>query len=240
MYSEFKTWNWGIGCNFPRHCIYCKKSFQNLVKRGNPGCQDCGSYSWHVHLDRLTSSKVPHSMYVFPAACGEISFASMEEVGDFLEIAGEEDHEDQIFVPQSKNPSCFLKWEQRFIIPRNIVFATTIESNETSWIQPGTTRVVHYNNDISGAPPAFERRSAMMMLRHKRKSLTIEPVLKFVLGILVEWAREIRPEFVYVGYANHGYRLPEPRLSETMELIEELEKFTEVRRKTLRKSWWEE
>jgi hypothetical protein len=180
---------------------------------------------------------VPNAKYIFPCAGGEISFADLKDIDLFLTIAG--DQPEKTFVPQSKNAKCFLRWEKRFIIPGNIVFATTIESNETSWIQPGTTRVIHYNDDISGAPPLFYRKLAMTMLRHERKSLTIEPILGFTLPILVGWVQDINPEVVYIGYANHGYRLPEPTLNETMELIEELKKFTEVRRKSIRKAWYE-
>jgi len=42
-----------------------------------------------------------------------------------------------------------------------------------------------------------------------------------------------------LGYYNHGNMLPEPTLEETLKLIRKLEEFTTVKRKTIRKAWFE-
>jgi len=59
---------------------------------------------------------------------------------------------------------------------------------------------------------------------------------------LPKWILNINPEFgVSIGYDNYNWRLPEPPLAKTLQLIEELEKHgIKVERKTLRKAWWEE
>lgn len=78
----------------------------------------------------------------------------------------------------------------------------------------------------------------MVHLRRK-KYVTIEPILDFSsVKAFADLIEKIAPDFVYVGYDNHNCRLPEPPLSKTLELIGELEKFTEVRLKTLREAWW--
>ena len=51
--------------------------------------------------------------------------------------------------------------------------------------------------------------------------------------------KNVEPRFVYVGYDNYGCKLPEPRLSETLWLIDELKRFTTVRTKTIRRAWHE-
>jgi hypothetical protein len=79
-------------------------------------------------------------------------------------------------------------------------------------------------------------------LMHPRKYVTIEPIMEFDLDAMVEWIKEINPEFVYVGYNNldsKNFHLPEPPLEKTMKLIAELEKITEVRLKTIRKAWFD-
>jgi hypothetical protein len=58
--------------------------------------------------------------------------------------------------------------------------------------------------------------------------------MDFDLGILDKWLKDINPAVVYVGYDNYNNKLPEPSLAKTLQLIAELEKFTRVRRKTLR------
>lgn len=79
----------------------------------------------------------------------------------------------------------------------------------------------------------------MMKLPHKRKEVTIEPILSFNKHVMLMWIENISPAFVYVGYDNHDCKLPEPSLEKTKKLIADLELITEVRVKSLRKAWWE-
>jgi len=60
--------------------------------------------------------------------------------------------------------------------------------------------------------------------------------LNFDLKPMVTWDKKIKPEIVWIGYANHtnGLNLDEPELSKTKKLIKELENFTDVRLKTIR------
>ena len=71
----------------------------------------------------------------------------------------------------------------------------------------------------------------------QRRIVSIEPIMDFDLQPLVRRIRQIGPEFIYIGFDNHGHHLPEPPLARTQELIQALGEFTEVRTKTLREAW---
>lgn len=90
------------------------------------------------------------------------------------------------------------------------------------------------------APIPPERYWSFVEMGLQRKFVTIEPILDFYLKDFVIKLRRLKTEFIYLGYDNHGCKLPEPPLEKTLALIEELEKFTEVRLKTIRRAWWED
>jgi len=80
----------------------------------------------------------------------------------------------------------------------------------------------------------------MVKLNHRRKMVTIEPILKFDLKVMLDWIKEINPEVVYVGYDSHPKinKLDEPPLAMTKQLIAGLGKLgIEVRKKKIRKAW---
>lgn len=61
------------------------------------------------------------------------------------------------------------------------------------------------------------------------KFVLIGPILDFdLLEIFVKWIKEINPFLVYVEYDIYNWKLPEPSLGKTMELIEKLSKSTLV------------
>ena len=128
-------------------------------------------------------------------------------------------HPKQTFLLQTKAPYCLDGWR----IPSNVIIGTTIETNRDT-------------KNISKAPITERRYRYLRNLNGCRKAITIEPILDFDLGVLREWIWNINPEIVWVGYANHtnGLDLDEPELSKTEELISELNKFTDVRLKTIR------
>jgi len=76
----------------------------------------------------------------------------------------------------------------------------------------------------------------MHVLPWKSKAVAIEPIIDFDLEIFVKMVRDIDPEVVWVGYDNWHCGLPEPSLKKTLALIEELEKFTCVVKKTIREA----
>lgn len=66
MYPDAKTWNPAVGCLF--NCIYCRYSFQAVVKRFNSECVHCKNYFPHEHPERLFN--IPSSRIVFIFGCG--------------------------------------------------------------------------------------------------------------------------------------------------------------------------
>jgi len=133
---------------------------------------------------------------------------------------------------QTKDPH----WFYDHTFPDNVILAVTIETNRTYFETPSF--YMEYR-DISNAPHPMGRYYTFIDINHPRKIVTVEPVLQFILNSFVDELRELKLEAVYVGYDNHNCKLPEPRLSKTKKLISELEKFTEVRVKSLRKAWYE-
>jgi protein gp37 len=140
------------------------------------------------------------------------------------------DHNPQVqFLSLTKNPTRYVEIRHSIReFPENMVLGATIESNEN---YPA----------LSKAPPQSSRIKDMVEVKEfceNRRFLAIEPILYFTnLQSFVNDIREIAPWAVAVGYDNYNNRLPEPILEATLLLIGELEKFTTVHRKSLRKAW---
>lgn len=233
MYREArKTFNPFVGCRF--NCVYCKPSFQRLMRRQKKRCIKCYMYEPHFHVERLrqTPPRTVGDEFIFLCDCGDVSFMSPQEWELLLEYV--EKWSDRIFLIQSKSPICFTKYN----FPSNVILGTTIETNKINFNIEGCKYKSY--REISNAPLPEERYKAMLKVKHRRKAVTVEPILDFDLDVLVSWILNIKPEFVYVGYDNHNCSLPEPKLEKTLKLIAELEsKGMIVRRKTLRKAWYE-
>jgi hypothetical protein len=120
----------------------------------------------------------------------------------------------------TKNPNRFKEFVH--LCRENVILGTTIESNRPY--------------AVSKAPPISERALALSELQYKRKFASVEPILDFDIDIFADIIEGIAPEIVAVGYDNWNNRLPEPTLSKTLQLIERLEKFTNVRKRSLREA----
>lgn len=228
MYREnAKSLNPFVGCH--HGCVYCKPSFQLLAKRMK--CEQCKKFEPHFHPKRLdkTPPKTKEDEFIFFPSMGDIAFASSEYFDRMLSYAGK--YPDRSFLIQSKNPACF----EGHKFTDNVILGITLETDKRIYHTPSlyTTYV-----RISKAPTPIFRFVDFKGLKHTHKIVTIEPILDFS-ETLKKWIFQIDPETVYIGYDNHRCGLPEPRLEKTLELIDALEKFTEVREKTIRKAWWE-
>ena len=160
---------------------------------------------------------------------GDISFASVEQYTAILDVI--ENNLETTFYIQSKDPGCFLLFT-RFL--DNVIWGTTLETNKLD--------AAYFSFTKASAP--ISRLIPLQCIK-QRKYITIEPVFDFDFDKMVEYIKEIAPEFVYVDYLNPEWKakklqISEPPLMKTLELIEELKKFTEVRLKTIRMAWNEE
>ena len=229
MYQEAIIWNVFVGCKFA--CTYCKKSFQAQMKRQKPmidkngrerGCQDCYDYTPHFHHDRLYNKlpKTTGDQFIWVGSSGDISFIDNSEMILILKRISE--YPDRTFFFQTKNPIWFNRWE----FPNNIILGITLESNIT------------YPERISKAPPPWRRSLEFSLIKHPRKSITIEPILEFDFEIFYDWIEHTNPERVYIGYNSKpkNCRLPEPSLLKVKKLIRELRRFTKVKTKLLREA----
>lgn len=217
--KRVKTWNPFAGCN--HHCSYCylRDTFYTFP----PKCDKCFAIIPHEHPERLKQKfKVGETYFV--CSTGDICFASLGYLLKILEVI--KSNPKTTFLLQSKNPYCFNLLDcvnlPDFKYPDNLVLGTTVETNRTG---------NDYN--VSDAPIPESRYIGLKTVEHARKYWVIEPVMAFDLDVMVEWVRNIAPEFVYVGRVNHDYNLKEPTREELQALIEDLREITEVRLKTI-------
>lgn len=144
------------------------------------------------------------------------------------------------FLLLTKNPE---RYKQVILaIPSNCVLGVTVETN--GWIQNRGSIYDMGENWISEAPHPHERIDALYELKWEWEApykimVSIEPIIDFDYNIFLAGFRMLQPDFVAVGYDNYNHKLLEPTLEKTERLISELEKFTTVYRKTIRKAWWE-
>jgi len=232
MYREsVKSLNWFVGC--VHNCVYCEPSFQRQAKRSRKRCEKHYRYEPHAHLEKLANAppKTVNGEFIFFPSLGDPCFASVKEFALALNYV--EKYPNVTFLMQTKDPSMFLMTQP---FPENLILCITLETNRSHFKTPS-----HYKNysQISKAPKPVMRAHDFLQVTHKRKMVTIEPILDFDLEIFVDMLKALNPEIVYVGYDNHSCHLPEPRLEKGLQLIEELQKFTEVRLKTIRKAWYE-
>jgi len=222
------------GCFFK--CVYC--AFKKTLSRMH--CSSCRDFIPHSHTEVLSKRppRTKEGEFLTIGLTGDISFASnttMEAIIHYCWLWAK-----HTFLIQSKDPSSFLGYE----FPENVILGTTIETTTTNWDteiqwERNDRKILSYS-DYSKAPHPYLRYRAMQDL-NCRKEVTIEPVMDFDLDTMVEWIKEIAPEFVYIGYnSNERVRIPEPSIKRTQLLIEKLREITEVRTKLLRKAWWEE
>lgn len=233
MYTENrKSINAFVGCDFG--CVYCVPSFQRQMKRQKNRCKLCYAYMPHFHPKRLLKSppKTRDDEFIFFPSSGDLSWASNFVIEKHISYARK--YPDRDFLIQSKNPSFFSKhkWSN------NVILGTTLETN--SIIFPDTPSIYHWYASISKAPNPSNRVKWLSGVNHKRKAVTVEPILSFVHNIMIDDIVFLNPEFIYVGYDNHNCKLPEPSLADTKKLVRELEeRGFDVRIKSLRKAWWE-
>ena len=175
-------------------------------------------------IEEELSRNFGKNQFIFVADMGDLfgNWVPAEWVVKIVEAIKRADPSNR-FLFLTKNPKRYRMFTHVF--PPNVVLGATIETNRNL-----------RSLGITSAPDPIERYDWMRVLAWKSKAVAIEPIIDFDLEIFVKMVRDIDPEVVWVGYDNWHCRLPEPSLKKTLALIEELEKFTCVVKKTLREA----
>lgn len=214
-----------LGGKCPGDCIYCwaqsKKGLANRYQmkkyRGPPTLYEDvlkerfgeGDFLFVVDMRDLFSPDVPSYMI----------YRVLDWIGE---------SPDAWFLLLTKWPGRYLEF--RDVMPRNAVLGATITSNRGYW-------------ELSKAPENFHRLGAMLNVAKaypkNRVFLSVEPILKFDYDHFSKALFILRPWKIAVGYDNYWNRLPEPALEKTEELLDFLERYFDVERKSIRKAWWE-
>lgn len=218
-----ETWN-PIGGRCPYGCIYCwSMGDKGLVKKYN-----MKKYSGSIYLvEKELKRKFKDDDFVFVQDMSDLLANCVPSIFIQKVINHIKLFPKTRFLLLTKNPQRYFEFLDRF--PKNVVLGATIESD--------------WNHlDISKAPPQSERMQQMMKLARQTNLplfISIEPILDFDIMWVVN-LKAIKPWAIAIGYDNYSNFLPEPPLSKTLRLIEELEKAgIKVFRKTIRKTWWE-
>ncbi|MCS7125289.1 MAG: phage Gp37/Gp68 family protein [Aigarchaeota archaeon] len=215
------SWNPVTGCL--HMCVYCwaRKYVERLSKIGVEPYASRG-FKPTLVVERLRK-KFSKKSFIFVSIMGDLFGEWVPETWIEKVFNCIRAQPTVYFFLLTKNPSRYLELGR---LPENTVASATIESNRCY-------------PDISKAPVQSIRIEAMKNLKHRYKALVLEPILDFDIDEFIEVVREISPVFVYIGYDNYRFNLPEPPLEKTLRFIEKISEFTEVRLGSIRKAWYE-
>jgi DNA repair photolyase len=213
MYPGVKTWN-PLGGECPHKCSYCST---NALKR-YPAIKEKYSGPLRLYFDVL--KKVPKSDDMIFVVGQNDLFAKevpSEWINHILQKCKFKSENTYLF--QSKNPERFKEFATLF--PEKTILCTTIETNR-KYPQMGK------------APDVYDRSKAMNehYLAGFKIHITIEPIMQFDLEEMVWLIKSCYPEKINIGSDSKGHHLPEPSKEKLLALIDELQKFTIIDRKT--------
>lgn len=125
---------------------------------------------------------------------------------------------DNKYLFQSKNPERIFNLMK--YLPKNCVIGTTIESDRK------------YKS--MGETPSPTTRAIYMkeLHRHYETMITIEPIHDFDIIGLTTLIKISNPSWVNIGADSKNHSLPEPNKDKILELIYNVSKFTEIKKKS--------
>ncbi len=219
-----KTWNPVTGCT--HYCIYCWARKLALTRLRNSKKYQNG-FLPKIHLEEF-KMKFKDGDIVFVTDMGDLFSDGVPDDWIVRVVEFIKKFPNTYFLFLTKNPRRYHNFVDLF--PPNAILGATIETNRDGLY-------IHHRPRISLAPLPSIRYKAMKELEWPMKFISIEPILDFDLDVFTKWIIDINPFMVYVGYDNYKWKLPEPPLSKTLELIKRLTEHTLVVKKTLRPAW---
>jgi len=226
--ERLPAWNPHPGCRF--NCKYCYGP--KIYQRSQ--CKDCRAFEPHFHPERMNKTFQKGKTY-FVESLGDPYFIDPILFQDILKRLSK--FPKSQFMIQSKSPACFTDTRScgRLRIPENVWLGTTIETNFNRLAR-----------GFSKAPGILQRCHALRKAQEEYPELhfylTFEPIMIFDLCSMLEIARWLDVDAVYIGRDNHGHHLPEPaewELKVLVRLLQEQLGPDRVHTKTLGPAWWE-
>ena len=126
------------------------------------------------------------------------------------------------YMLQTKDAEQMFKYfkNRNLELPDNFLLGITLETDIDRMLS------------FSGGNYFYDRAEWLRIINHKRKYITIEPVINFS-NEFINIIKVVEPELIYIG-ANSlkEVTLPEPSKVEVLQLILELEKICPVKQKS--------
>jgi len=220
-----KTWNPIAGGPCPFNC-YKGGCWATRLKVRN----DWEKYKgpWRIHESEI-NRKFKDGEFVF--VCSMIDIGAPEIPAEVVDkvldtIRGQPEGDFLLLTKAAK-----FYGEYMHDIPDNCVCGITMETD------------FNIPDEITHAPHPEKRLDNLVWLKcyypKIRTFISIEPIMNFSKNFAYKIKRA-EPWMVAIGYDNYDNKLPEPCLDETRQLILDLQKFTVVEQKTIRRAWNEE
>ena len=203
-----------IGGRCLHECVYCY--VERFKKRWAPVR---ARYSGEPRLLEQELKKSEGSRHtVFVQDCGDL-FAKGIPAEWIVKVLDHLNHyPDNQYLLQNKNPERFSEFIGFF--PPITILGTTLESNK--------------NYPVSKAPEIQSRVQGIQTMRANsyQVMVSVEPIFDFDLDEFLQQLKQIKQLFISIGADSKGHDLPEPPAEKIEILIYELEKYTEVKRKS--------
>jgi DNA repair photolyase len=213
MYQWAKPWN-PLGGECPHKCSYC--STKTMMRFPEVRYKYSGGIRLFSTLYKNPGNKDGQTIFV----CAQNDLFA-KDVPDWMIKAVLKQckiYSQHTYFFQTKNPVRYLKYLSEFM--GDSILCTTIETNR--W----------YPEIMRHAPHPELRANAMNRIQGFKKHVTVEPIIQFDLVEMVGMIRYCNPTSVHIGADSKGNNLPEPTKEKLLALIDELQKFTTIERKT--------
>jgi len=217
MYDFVSTWN-PLAGECSHGCIYC--STNKLFRF--PAVKE--KYTGAVRIDENSINKQPSKNTDMLFVCAQTDlFARNVPDEIILKVLSKCNNGKVNYFFQTKNPARFVEFKN--LIPIGSILCCTIEAD----------CIPNHNDIYTGFVPCVERRLIeMKKIDWISKQITIEPIMKiYNVRYFASLIESTNPTQVNIGANSYKkLQLDEPTKSEILDLIDKLEKFTVVHKKS--------